>query len=75
MVERTCIRCRRRASKAELVRLVWSDGRVVWDREQRLPSRGAYLHPECAGEGVHPRVLSRALRLPGGAAVEMPEVG
>ena len=72
MVERTCIRCRVRSDKAKLARLVWSDGRVVWDSEQRLPGRGAYLHPECARAGVPGRVVARALRLPAGVTAEVP---
>ncbi len=42
---RTCFVCRKEGQKGELLRFVWADpGEVVFDQEQRLPGRGAYLH-------------------------------
>jgi predicted RNA-binding protein YlxR (DUF448 family) len=63
---RTCVGCRRKADKSELVRLVWQ-GTVVVDRAQRAPGRGAYLHPgpACAALAVKRRSLGRALRVTG----------
>jgi len=64
--ERTCIGCRGRADKAELLRLVWR-GVVVADEAQVEPGRGAYLHPaqKCLDLAVRRRALSRALRVEG----------
>ena len=61
---RTCVGCRRRAAKSELVRLVWQQTVVVDDR-RRQPGRGAYLHPgpECLALAVRRRSLGRALRV------------
>ncbi len=64
---RTCVACRRRASKAELIRVIASDGAVVVDERHRLPGRGAYLHRggECVSKAVRTRLLPRALRAEG----------
>ena len=63
---RTCVGCRRKAEKSELVRLVWQQA-VVVDRAQRAPGRGAYLHPgpDCVALAVRRRSLGRALRVTG----------
>jgi len=62
--ERTCIGCRGRSSKAELLRLVWSSTAVVVDVSQVEPGRGAYLHrnPDCLDLAVRRRAVGRALR-------------
>lgn len=61
---RTCVGCRRRADKSELVRLVWQQT-VVVDPGQVEPGRGAYLHPgpACLALAVRRRAVSRALRV------------
>lgn len=62
--ERTCIGCRHKATKAELVRLVWSEDAqaVVIDWNFRLPGRGGYLHCGCVGAVVARKAVGRALR-------------
>ncbi|MCW2812534.1 MAG: hypothetical protein JWP61_2992 [Friedmanniella sp.] len=62
---RTCVGCRRRGPKADLVRLVWRDGAVVPDPRQRHPGRGAYLHggSGCLELAVKRRSLGRALKV------------
>lgn len=64
---RTCLGCRQRAEKGELVRIVARDKRLVSDPAQRLPGRGAYLHPgaDCLAKAVKRRAFGRALRRPG----------
>jgi uncharacterized protein len=66
--ERTCIGCRKRDSKSELVRLVWASGAVLADLRQTAPGRGAYLHRRsgCVEQAVRRRAVGRALRLDGG---------
>ncbi len=63
---RSCIACRRRASPAELLRLVVdAHGVVQPDPEARRPGRGAWIHPEqaCLSRLLRrPRQLDRALR-------------
>lgn len=69
---RTCIGCRARATKRELLRLVAgtdADGRagswfVAPDPSGTAPGRGAHLHPtaECCALAERKRAFSRALR-------------
>ena len=63
--ERTCVGCRSKALKAELVRVVRrGDGAVVLDPAGREQGRGAYVHPsrDCARKAQRTGALSRALR-------------
>jgi predicted RNA-binding protein YlxR (DUF448 family) len=66
---RTCIGCRRRAAKSELLRVVagaGADGHpaVRPDPVGQAPGRGAHLHPttECFDQAVRRRAFTRALR-------------
>ena len=69
---RTCIGCRQRAAKRELLRLVAgtdADGQagswsVVPDLTGSAPGRGAHLHPTsaCLALAERKRALTRALR-------------
>ena len=67
--ERTCIGCRERATKVELLRVTRgsdADGRaiVVPDLTGTAPGRGAYLHPStaCLAQAERRRAFGRALR-------------
>jgi predicted RNA-binding protein YlxR (DUF448 family) len=68
---RTCVGCRRTASRAVLARfvLVEVEGRpqVAPDPGKRLPGRGAWLHPDprCAELAVRRKAFARALRATG----------
>ncbi|HUY50469.1 MAG TPA: YlxR family protein [Streptosporangiaceae bacterium] len=64
---RTCVGCRVRTAKSDLLRLVAAGGDIVPDPQARLPGRGAYLHPsqECLELAQRRKALPRALRLPG----------
>jgi predicted RNA-binding protein YlxR (DUF448 family) len=68
---RSCLACRKRAPKGELVRVVLKAGRLEWDRRQREPGRGAYLHPraECLLRGDL-RLWGQALKVSGGEISE-----
>ena len=61
---RTCIGCRERTEKSQLLRVVARDGVVAIDHRQILPGRGAYLHPRpaCLEQALKRRSLGRALR-------------
>jgi uncharacterized protein len=63
--ERTCCICRRKASKAELARLVVLEGRILYDSAGRLPGRGAYVHRrvDCILNMNQPERWRRALRI------------
>ncbi|MCX7911935.1 MAG: YlxR family protein [Dehalococcoidales bacterium] len=64
--QRTCIACRRMASKRELVRLVRTpEGNVEFDVTGRKNGRGAYIcpNPVCLEKALKARkALERALR-------------
>lgn len=62
---RSCVGCRREASKRELLRVVRRpDGIAAFDPSGRAPGRGAYLHPDgaCVEAARRRRALERSLR-------------
>ncbi|GGR00568.1 MULTISPECIES: YlxR family protein [Streptomyces] len=65
--ERTCVGCRERAAKTELLRIVAIKDACVPDPRGTLPGRGAYVHPApvCLDQAVRRRAFTRALRAPG----------
>ncbi|MGB7979588.1 MAG: YlxR family protein [Candidatus Nanopelagicales bacterium] len=68
---RTCVGCRTRADKSELLRVTARDGLCLPDPRSRQPGRGAYLHRrlECLDRAERRRALPRALRV--GGALEV----
>jgi predicted RNA-binding protein YlxR (DUF448 family) len=69
---RTCVGCRARTEKSDLLRVVAVEGEadvsaLVPDHRGRLPGRGAYLHPDlrCLDLAERRRAFPRALRLTG----------
>ncbi|WP_190140781.1 YlxR family protein [Streptomyces longispororuber] len=65
--ERTCVGCRERAAKSELLRIVAVEGVCVPDPRGTLPGRGAYVHPAlvCLDLAVRRRAFPRAFRVQG----------
>ncbi|UFR01943.1 YlxR family protein [Streptomyces sp. Go40/10] len=65
--ERTCVGCRERAAKNDLLRIVEIEDACVPDPRGTLPGRGAYVHPAlvCLDQAVRRRAFPRALRVPG----------
>ncbi len=64
--ERTCVACRTKRPKRELIRVVRTpEGAVVIDRSQKQNGRGAYLcpRPTCWERALRRGALSHALRL------------
>lgn len=61
---RTCVGCRERSAKSELLRLAWN-GALVIDVRQVMPGRGAYLHRDqkCLELAIRRRSVARALRV------------
>ncbi|MEU6387525.1 YlxR family protein [Streptomyces bauhiniae] len=64
--ERTCVGCRKRAAKNDLLRIVMIEDACVPDPRGTLPGRGAYVHPAlvCLDQAVRRRAFTRALRAP-----------
>lgn len=65
--QRTCIGCRELTTKDKLIRCAYSaeTNEVVIDLEQRMPGRGAWIHPreDCLKKAVRSRGFHRALRI------------
>ena len=70
-VVRTCIGCRQRSDKTDLVRVVAAKGStttvVTPDLHGTLPGRGAHLHPttRCLELATRRKAFGRALRVEG----------
>jgi len=62
--ERTCVVCRRKAGKRELVRLVCSGGSIETDLRGKKPGRGVYLclSSECWEKGLKSNRVEFGLR-------------
>ncbi|MGP3948397.1 YlxR family protein [Streptomyces sp. 7N604] len=62
--ERTCVGCRERAAKDDLLRIAVIEDACVPDPRGTLPGRGAYVHlaPVCLDMAVRRRAFSRAFR-------------
>jgi len=65
--QRRCVSCRKQEDKSLLLRFVFADGRIIWDRQKKLRGRGAYCHPnrECIARLDQKGLLERGLRLQG----------
>ena len=64
--QRTCIGCRRKGPRSELLRLVAEasgSSAVLVDERRRMAGRGAWLHPseKCLALAVNRRAFGRAL--------------
>ncbi|NQU37016.1 MAG: YlxR family protein [Actinobacteria bacterium] len=62
---RTCVGCRKRVNKTNLVRIVVSGSELAVDESFTAPGRGAYVHPgqECLAAAIRRRALTRALKV------------
>ncbi|MGJ3561063.1 YlxR family protein [Streptomyces sp. INA 01156] len=64
--ERTCVGCRERAVKEELLRIVVIEDACVPDPRGTLPGRGCCAPvPVCLDQAVRRKAFPRALRVPG----------
>lgn len=62
---RTCIGCRTRAPRTELLRVIARDGAIEADPQAIAPGRGAWLHIGCVSVAERRRAFARALRISG----------
>jgi predicted RNA-binding protein YlxR (DUF448 family) len=62
--ERSCVGCRRRAPKTELLRIARTPEGVRADPGANAPGRGAYVHrdADCVAAALRKDTLGRALR-------------
>ena len=66
--ERSCIGCREKAPRAQLLRLVGgAGGQLMVDARAVMPRRGAWIHPDaaCLALAERKRAFGRALRTSG----------
>ncbi|MFF8387539.1 YlxR family protein [Streptomyces kanasensis] len=65
--ERTCVGCRERAAKTDLLRIVAVGDACAPDPRGTLPGRGVYVHPvrSCLDLAVRRRAFPRSLRVQG----------
>ncbi|QRV03005.1 YlxR family protein [Arcanobacterium phocisimile] len=64
---RTCVGCRQKAYRNELLRVVAdSEGCVQPDPHATMPGRGAWIHPrsECIAQAIKTSQFARAFRRP-----------
>ena len=62
--ERTCVSCRKKGIKGELIKLANAPQGVIIDYSERLPGRGAYVCPDslCIGKALKEGALSKAFK-------------
>ncbi|MDN5558356.1 MAG: YlxR family protein [Ruaniaceae bacterium] len=59
---RTCVGCRVRDYRHNLLRFVATAGSLQQDPKKAMPGRGAWVHPECLSTAGDRRAFNRALR-------------
>ena len=64
---RTCVGCRARAERGELLRVAVHDNQLIVDDRAVLPGRGSWVHPtaKCLSLAVQRRAFARALKVSG----------
>ncbi|MFM6981092.1 MAG: YlxR family protein [Micrococcales bacterium] len=62
--ERTCVGCRQRASRSELLRVIVQNQVLIADLKAIMPGRGAWMHSsgKCLELATTRRAFNRALR-------------
>lgn len=64
-MERTCVGCKQRSQSADLLRIVSKSAVLMFDHQNNLPGRGAWIHPSsvCLDLAVQRNAFGRALKL------------
>ncbi len=62
--ERTCLVCRKKTAKSELIRIVKSGDEVVIDESGNKDGRGAYVcnDPKCIEKCIAKKLLNRSFK-------------
>jgi predicted RNA-binding protein YlxR (DUF448 family) len=61
---RTCVGCRQRGNRSDLVRIANFQGNLSVDSDKKLPGRGSWLHKKtkCLETAVERKAFGRAFR-------------
>ncbi len=59
--ERTCIACRKKLPKKELIRFCVKDDKIIMDKEQKGGGRGAYFCAECLPKIKNRKIFRKLL--------------
>ena len=61
---RTCVGCRQRGNRADLIRIVNNQGFLKVDTQKSMSGRGSWLHPssKCLETAVERSAFARALK-------------
>ncbi|MFM6971268.1 MAG: YlxR family protein [Rhodoluna sp.] len=64
-MNRTCVGCRQRSDRANLLRVVEKSYSLIFDEQKSMPGRGAWIHPssKCLELAIERKAFSRALKL------------
>lgn len=62
---RSCIICRKKKNKHELIRVISQDGNAVWDKKCNAPSRGIYICNEisCLEKIMKAKYLEKIIKI------------
>ena len=60
---RSCIGCRKTGVPSDLMRMVLVDGKVIFDRPQIAPGRGAWVHRNCLKLAIDRQAFKWAYKL------------
>ena len=63
-MNRTCVGCRQRSQRADLLRVVSKSNVLAFDHQKNMPGRGAWIHPssDCLAPAIQRNAFGRALR-------------
>lgn len=61
-VLRSCIACRKKSSKTELIRTVLRNGELIFDVSQTEQGRGGWVHSECVEKAIERNAFKYAFR-------------
>ena len=64
-MNRTCVGCRQRSQRADLLRIVSKSNVLAFDQHKNMPGRGAWIHPssDCLDLAIQRNAFGRALKL------------
>jgi predicted RNA-binding protein YlxR (DUF448 family) len=60
---RSCISCRKKGSKEDLLRTVLVNGELVLDESHTMPGRGGWVHFNCIDKAIERNAFKYAFRI------------